>query len=275
MLSLHKLQRSFCDAVLSGHADLMTNLIRDNGIPGEERIRIYRNNSRLGFLATMRATFPVVERLGGTDWFEENARQYQLRYPSRCGDLQFVGRRYSKFLEEGFSGTNYAYFVDIAALEWAYQEVLIAADSAPFDPAQLGTVATDDYAHVVFTVCPSLRLVESPYPILAIWKANQTVVDASAAAIPDIRLDAGPSRTLLIRRADHVELRDLPPARFALLQAFSRGIALGDAADAVGASFAEFDLGVDLRELMLLETIADFHVGGNDAILRTTPRRLK
>lgn len=270
MLSLHNLQRAFCDAVLFDRADVMANLIRGNGIPGEERVLIYRNNCRLGFLATMRATFPVIERLGGTDWFAQNTRQYQLRHPSRCGDLQYIGQAYPDFLRTDLAGTDYEYFADIAALEWAYQEVLVAADGTPLDPARLGTVSTDEHARLVFTVCPSSRLVESPYPILAIWKANQPDAHTSVAAMSDIRLDAGPGRTLLIRRVDHIELRELPPARFALLQEFSRGVPLGEAADTVGANFAEFDLGIDLRELLLLETITDFHVGLPDSIHQTT-----
>ena len=261
MLSLHNIQRAFCGAVLSGQTDPMTNLIRNNGIPGEQRLRIYRNNSRLGFLAALRATYPVIERLGGSDWFEQNAQQYQLRHPSQCGDLQYVGQHYSDFLKRDLAGTNYEYFADIAALEWAYQEVLVAADSTPLDPVRLGTVAADDYERLIFTVCPALRVVESPHPILAIWKANQPTADLSDAALSEIRLDAGPSRTLLIRRHDHVELRELSPTRFALLQEFLRGAALGKAADAVSASFVEFDLGSALRELLLLETITAFHVG--------------
>jgi len=259
MISLRDTQRAFCSAVLSGNAACMTALVPDAGIPAALRVQIYGNSNRLGFLAAMQATYPVIERLSGEAWFEQRVRLYQLRFPSRSGDLQHVGSHFAEFLQAELSGTDYEYFAEVAKLEWAYQDVLTAADSGVLDPSALGAVAADEYEHLVFAPRTALRLVESPYPILAIWKAHQPDAD-----LVQISLDSGPSRVLLIRCIDHVELRELSPASFALLGQFVRGAAFGAAVEVVAANHVDFDLNNTLRQLISLECFAGFHVRATD-----------
>ncbi len=256
MVSLHEFQTRFRDAVLGGQVERMAGLVRADGIDPGLRLDIHRNNSWVGFHATLAATYPVVQRLAGEEWLRSSARRYQRAYPSSCGDLQYVGRQYAEFLRAELGTTEFAYFADVAALEWLYQEALIAAAGTAFDPAALADVAAADYERLVFGLQPSLRLVESPYPLFAIWKANQTDADGPA---PAIRLDAGPSRIMLLRRSDHVELRELPAASYALLAQFARGQALGPAV-AAAASIEDFDLGETLRQLIALGTVSTFEL---------------
>jgi hypothetical protein len=253
MPSLREVQRAFAHAVLSGDAAGIDELVRDDGIAPAQRVQIYHNNHRLALLAALSETYPVVARLGGADWFAQSAAQYRRTFRSRSSDLQFAGDRYAEFLSAELAGTDYAYFADVARLEWAYQEVLTATEHAPLDPAALATVAEDDYARLIFVPRPALRLVESRYPILAIWKANQAKTTMRSDAIS---LDAGSSRVLVIRRADHVELRELPPASFVLLERFVQGETLGIASDAV----AEADLASALQHLIALETLGAFRL---------------
>jgi hypothetical protein len=273
MTSLRELQRAFCGAILSGDAAGVAALISSDGIPAAERVQIYRNNAQAAFLATLAATFPVIERLGGADWFRQSALQYQRRYPSRSGDLQFVGDRFEDFLRDRFAGTPYEYFCDVARLEWAYQEVLTAADGAALDPASLGAVAEQDYERMVFSLRPAVRLVESIYPIFAIWKVNQPGVATPGVATPGVAtstaaaavetivsLDAGPSRVLLIRRPDFVEVREIPFPTATLFNEFSRGTAFAGAAAIFAEAHVDAGLGDSLRDLLALGAIAGYRI---------------
>lgn len=257
MVSLREFQTRFRDAVLGGEVERMAGLVRADGIDPAMRLAIHSNNAWVGFHSTLVATYPVVQRLAGEPWFAASARRYQRAHPSSCGDLQYVGQRYADFLRAELGATDYAYFADVAALEWLYQEALIAAAGTDFDPAALAGVDPSDYERLVFGLQPSLRLIDSPYPLLAIWKANQPDADPGA---PPIRLDAGASRIMLLQRATHVELRELPPAAHALLVQFARGQPLGAAA-AAAASIEGFDLGEVLRQLFALGTVSNFHLG--------------
>jgi len=253
MPSLRDTQIAFSAALRSREAGALASFLVDHGIATENRLRIYRNNQRLAALATMQATYPVIERLGGADWFRHSVSQYQDMYPSRSGDRQYLGEKYPDFLRSALAGTAHVYFADVAALEWGYQCVLTAEEREPLDLAVLQAVAPQDHERLLFVPRPSLRLVESEFPIFAIWQANQS----SVAEVPPIRLDANPSRVLLIRRKDHVELRELSAGCSLLLQHWLAATPLGVAAAAVAARVVDFDLGLSLRELLSLETIAD------------------
>jgi hypothetical protein len=239
MLMLRDLQRAFIQGALSDSAAafLRAEIIED-GIAPERRLAIYRNNAVEGFLKTLQATFPTIVRLSGEEWFRQVGRSYMHRYPSRCGNIHHIGQQFASFLEAELGGSHYEYFADVARLEWAYQEVLVAADHPSFDLNALALVPPTDYGALTFSSHPAMRLVHSRFPVLAIWRANRP--DGVSGA--PIALDQGSSSVLVIRRADHVELRELPPAEFALLAALVRGESLEQAAECA----LEIDPGVAL-----------------------------
>jgi hypothetical protein len=255
MLMLRDLQRAFVRGALSDAApsSICAEII-GAGIAPERRLAIYRNNAVEGFLKTLQATFPTIVRLSGEDWFRQIGRQYMRRYPSRSGNIHYVGEHFATFLEAELEGSSYEYFADVARFEWAYQEVLVAADHPTFDLNALAVVPPEDYGALRFRTHPAMRLVHSRFPVLAIWRANQP----DAAADERIALDQGSSSVLLIRRADHVELRELPPAESALLAALVRGESLERAAECA----LEIDRGValdaTLGRIVALGTLVDF-----------------
>lgn len=257
MPSLRDMQRAVSAAVRTGCPGAAVNLVQGDAVAAEDRLRIYENNHELTFRGALSATYPVIERLGGSDWFRQRARGFRLTHPSRSGDLQNAGADFAVFLRSELAATEYAYFPDVASLEWAYQEVLIAAERSPLDPQALRDVAADDLERLIFVLRPAVALVDSAYPILAIWRANQP---ASEAAALDLRLDAGPSRVLLIRRADHVEMRELPVGTYFLARQFLLGATLLQATDRAAGRIADFDLAASLRDLIGLETLTDFHL---------------
>jgi len=257
VLSLRDTQRAFGSAVLSGNAACMAALVREDGLSAVERVRIYTNNSRIGFEQALAATYPVIQRLGGVEWFAQQARAYQLRFPSRCGDLQYVGQHFPQFLQAGLSGSAHAYFVDVARLEWIYQESLVAADGPALDPSDLGAIHEADFTRLAFVPHPSLRLLASEFPLLAIWQANQPESPMDGAGVT---LDDGPDQLVLIRRATHVELRRLAVADFSLLGQLSRGTCLGEAADTLAVTSADFDLPASLRQLVSLDFFSAIEV---------------
>ena len=255
MASLRDLQSAFASAVRFGDAGLVAPFVVDDGIDAERRVGIYANNVRENFLATLEATFPVLVRLAGRDWLRQNGTAYLRTNPSRSGNLHYVGERYAAFLESGLAGTPYAYFADVARLEWAYQEVLVAAEPGSLDLASLATIAPERQGEIVFGLSLAARLVTSAYPLLAIWKANQP---GAADDGRTIRLDEGPSRVLVIRRSDHVELRELPEGEFEFLAAVARACTVESAAAAARQADPSFDLPTSLVRLLRLGPITDW-----------------
>ena len=252
---LRDLQRAFVQGALSDSASafLCAQIIED-GIGPERRLAIYRNNAVEGFLKTLQATFPTIVRLSGEDWFRQVGRQYMRRSPSRSGNIHYVGEQFATFLEAELKGSHYEYFADVARLEWAYQEVLVAADHPSFDLSALALVPATDYGALTFSTHPAMRLVRSRFPVLAIWRANQP----DAASDARVALDQGSSNVLLIRREDHVELRELPPAEFVLLAALARGDSLQQATECALEAEPGIALDVALGRIVSLGTLVDF-----------------
>ncbi len=181
-------QKSFLDALLAEHGDPSAAMsdIRGGVFSPAERLSIYRNNLRENFLKVLELEFPVVQRLVGADYFRQTARQFLLQSPSHSGDLFHCGHAFADYLRQQFAASDYAYLPDVAALEWAYQEAMIAADDARiFDIAGLAQLEQDSYDRLCLHPHPALRLLRSPYPIVAIWSANQP--DATS----DTRIDTG------------------------------------------------------------------------------------
>ena len=82
-------------------------------------LSIYRNNTAISFRSALESSFPVVRRRVGDDYFRQLSAQYRARFPSRSGDLHWIGRDFSAFLLEHLHGSEYAWLADLARLEWS------------------------------------------------------------------------------------------------------------------------------------------------------------
>lgn len=258
MSTLRDIQENFSRSLRAGAGTGIASRVLAAGIDVEDRLQIYRNNVRANFLVAMQATYPLIERLGGSDWFAQSVQRYQAENPSRRGDLQYVGEEYARFLQDDLGRTEHGYFVDVARLEWAYQEVLTAASSTPFEHDVLGTIDEADYERIVFVPRAALRLVESRFPLMQIWRSNQPGADLREP----IHLDAGGDAILVIRRTDHIELRQLRRPLVALLRQWIAGVPLGIAVATAAAESDDFDFSRELTDLLAMQVIAAIHLAG-------------
>jgi hypothetical protein len=184
----------------------------------------------------------------GTDCFRGLALNFQAEHPSRAGNLHSVGEPFPAFLRSRFDTTSYDYLPDVAALEWACQEVLVAAECLPLRLDALRAIAPQAYGGLHFALRPRRRLITSRFPIMQIWSANQPDADSSQR----IDLGCGPDFILLGVESGAIELRRLAPSEFSWLQALAAGSSLGEALDAVLAANRDFDLGATLRRSFAL-----------------------
>jgi hypothetical protein len=188
-----------------------------------DNLSIYRNNASVSFRVALEHTFPVVRRRVGDDYFRQLSVQYRARYPSRSGDLHWIGRDFPAFLLEQLDGGEYAWLADLARLEWLRTQASIVRHEPPVAADVLARFAPAQLETLVFTLQPSLHLVASAFPIFSVWLANQTgnapPVDQSLAA----------EQGMVLGRADLLEVRRLEPRLFSYLCALQAGAPLGEA----------------------------------------------
>jgi hypothetical protein len=243
VLSLRSLQCSLAAHLFEDEPESIIPWIRSDGIDPVARLEIYRNNLHEGFQKTLALEYPVIGRLVGNEYFRQLALAFLACHPSTSGDLHHVGAPFSAFLRAQFVNTGYLYLADVAALEWAYQECLVAEEFDPLDPLILRHVPSESYGTLRFTLRPACRLVQSRFPVLKIWQANQP----EAPADETIDLDTGPDFLLVFRTREGIYLRRIQEADHRLLAAFAAGCSLDEALELSLALNPQFDLSAALH----------------------------
>lgn len=222
---------------MSALARLQRDFMAALGGDGPGAMSIYRRNVQAGRHDALAATYPVVRRLVGEAFFRAMALRYGDAHPSRSGDLHLYGDALARFVADDPFAATLAYLADVARLEWACHEALHAADAPPLDARALARVAAARQGAIRFVLHPSVRLVASDHPVVALWEANQPERDGT----PD-RAE-GPDRARVWRNATGVHVRRMEPPAWEFLGALGRGASLEEATDGPGegAPFPAFD----------------------------------
>src|SRR5262245_48093331 len=117
MPSLRELQQDFSRALLGGSDQAIAASVRGDRLDPRQRVQIYRNHLRISLREALAATFPVIRRLVGEDYFAAVARAFVERHPPRSPVLAEYGADLPAFLAEAPNAP--AYLPDVARLEWA------------------------------------------------------------------------------------------------------------------------------------------------------------
>lgn len=220
MASLRELQRSFAAALRD--PDVACAVLPP------ANLAVYRNNASITFRETLERTFPVVRRRVGDDYFRQLAAHYRQAFPSRQGDLHWVGRDFAIFIHEHLAGTDYAWLADLAQLEWLRTESAVAEELPLLGADALTSIAPDDLEHLVFGLQPSLRFHSSAFPVFSVWRANQ------ADIAPPVDQSLGMECGMTLQRHGYPEVQKLDAAMFTFVSSLQSGATLGAAMPAAG-----------------------------------------
>lgn len=243
MPSLPELQRGVRAALLDEDPAIARDVVAD-GIAPESRLAVYRHHVLTSLTAALEATFPVVVRLVDARFFRFACDRYVRAEPPRGPCLFEYGATFPDFLA-GFEPCRHLpWLPDVARLEWAMNAALHAPDAEALSAEALrarpaGTLETMDLA-----LHPSVSLLESAWPVDAVWRANQSDGDGVAD------LDGGGVRLAVWRLGDDVVFRALIPAAFATLQVLAGGARLASALERALAVEPETDLAELIRSLL-------------------------
>jgi hypothetical protein len=255
MNRLHETQRDFSCYVLQ-NSDQIPDGIKVNGITVEQRLSIYRNNTRLGLTEVLREVYPVVNKLVGDAFFNRLARAYIKLHPPKSACLLEYGGQFSEVIA-GFKGAQgLAYLPDTAQLEWYSHEAYHAADGSPLDVSALAQLDAAGYQRLGFKVHPTARFIASDFPIARIWLVNQT--DAQQEELID--LTKGGCHLLIFRPELEVGIVSLSAADYQCLTALASGMTLIQAVESVIAVHPDFDIKPLLQQWLQMELLSDFFI---------------
>ncbi|WP_193367192.1 HvfC/BufC N-terminal domain-containing protein [Pelagibius marinus] len=250
MRRLADLQADFAAALNDPALPAPADVRRQVKLPQSRRFDVYRNNMMVSLIEVLEATFPVVQRLVGSDFFKAAAKVYIRQAPPRSPVLLLYGETFGDFLDGFEPAAGVPYLGDVARLEWARVNAYHAADAEPLTIEHLAAVPQAQLAQTHFTLHPSLRLVSSRFPVASLWAATS---GADPQAEVDMKRgeDAAVLRPMLA-----VDLRLLPPGGHAFMAALAGGHPLGEAADLAARAVEDFDLACHLQGLFQLGAVA-------------------
>lgn len=191
---------------------------------GKLRLAIYRNNVIHSLSSALGDLYPVIKKLVGDDCFNAAAIEFVRLEPPQHAALLHYGKSFSEFIIE-FEACKHLHFLsDVAILEFEYNQAYHSADVQSFDPQTLSTIAPEQLGDLTFSCHPSVKLVQSMWPIDDIWHENQKEQ-------PDlINLDDATGVHLLIYRLGLVvQLVNLDENCFILLQQLKQGMTINQA----------------------------------------------
>jgi len=188
-MNLHECEMLFTNALHPSASDEVflkacNLLVQQGGMAVEDRLLVYRHNVSGGYISALASTYVVCEKILGKACFAAFARDYAWNRIKQSNDLNKLGEDFPLYLEqqiqqrEGFE--DYTYLADMARFEWWVERSIQADDSDlsnTLDEQSLQKVSAECVYPIVNS---SLYLMESDYPVLALWKKHQENSDGSS-----------------------------------------------------------------------------------------------
>lgn len=229
MPTLHEIQHAFGAAVFGDDDETMAEHIIDDDIPAAARVRVYRNTAISVLTDALRLSYPAVDRLVGTAFFDAAAAAFIRRQPPTSAYLTGYGAGFADFLASFAPAQTLAYLPDVARFEWALNVATNAPDVPSLDPASLASIDPDAHGSVRFDPHSSLSLLRLDHPADAIADA---LVARDDGALAGIDVSAGPVWLVIHRGPDGVEAQRLAEREWRLTQSLCDGVPLEAALDA-------------------------------------------
>ena len=169
---------------------------------------------------------------------------YALHNLPRSPVLIHYGAGFPDFIAGFEPAGALPYLADVARLDSAHWESYHARDAAPVAQSAFASLDPATLANVTFELLPSVRILSSRFPIVAIWRTNTEDAEVQPVDMT-IAEDA-----LVARPEMAVEVRTLPAGAAVFLSALRDGKPLGEAAGTALNAAAGFNLSQNLAGLI-------------------------
>jgi hypothetical protein len=175
---LARLQHEFWVALTDTDNTVLSSICDEGKLKPSDRIEIYRTNVGSLHVSVLMSVYPVCEKILGSDYFKQIAKQYFKKNPSRSVDLNEYGEQFASFLQQ-LTGqrpelAEFQYLADLAQLEWQIQEVYFSADNVKLDMLEFQNECANQSGNMSFSLQASVSILESKYPIAELWEIHQS-----------------------------------------------------------------------------------------------------
>ena len=251
---LADLQNTFTNALLDVNlASEALETFKGDPELNRDRFAFYRGNITAIWQQSCASAFPVLRQLVGADFFDDLCKAYGHMYPSQSGNLNEFGASMAEFIGTLDNCRAFPYLSDVAKLEWQVHRVYYAKHRKAVTLAEFAAVPMTNLGDLICVLQPCSALLNSTWPIHAIWHAHQTEQPTLPAEL------AAPSSCLVWRlpwtSGWKVQVRELSPASYQALNALQRGETLGDAVEQAFTIDSNFAFQNELAEWLNMQLI--------------------
>ena len=222
MPALRDIQAAFIHDAYTGEQTSAVYLNKYN-LNSPERLDIYYNNTLLGLTDILTATYPVLQKIVGENFFRAVSRFYIETNSQTTGNSHAYGGELASFLRSYEPAVSWPYLPDIAAIEWAYFQASIANDAPALDFSELTDLISEHPGFIVL-LHPGVHYIELNFNALEIWQEHQR------DEIETIKLQESPQTVLIWRdQKDEIFIQKISEPLKKLLQCCREGIGFGKA----------------------------------------------
>lgn len=232
-------QADFRAALLDAAQPVPQGLTDGAGRPAGRRYSVYRNNVAVSLREALESGFPAVLSLIGAENFAHVAGQFLRRHPPQSPLMMHYGAEFPDFIASLPPLQKWGYLADVARLELALRRSYHASDAAPIDPAALASRDEAGLMATGFTLAPAVHLVQSPWPLVSVWRFATQPDQPKPQAVAEC--------ALVLRPEFDPVVHPLSPAAAGFVQALMQGDCLERAVETGGE---DLDLGETLNLLL-------------------------
>ena len=140
----------------------------------------------------------------------------------------------SEFLKTHALNRTFPFLPDLARMEWEISRAFHSRESQTFDASRLVGLQPEELEKIKFRFQPSVRLINSAWPVLDLWNARHSPVQ-------DINIDLqnNPQNILIRREGFKVLCDSLDDPAYAFLNLLVKGTPLGQACEILAEKSAE------------------------------------
>ena len=180
MSRLTELETAFQSHILTGDDRIRARIVGTDKVDADTRLGIYANSYRLRLIEALDTDYPGLHTVAGDEEFDRMARAYIDAHPSRYRSLRWFGDRLSDFLRTTAPWSGYPVFAEMAAFEWAMNDVFDAADSPLASIETMAALPPHAWAEARFTPHASVRRLDLHWNVPTVWKAIDSKTEPPA-----------------------------------------------------------------------------------------------
>jgi len=158
----------------SGEASTLAELLPllDQRNPQNQRgLQSYQANGHALAERCLRAAFPVIEQMIGSNSFNALARDLWHQHPPERGDLARWGAALPAFVASNPQLADAPYLGDVAQVEWALHRAAFEADALP-NPSSFARLTEEDPETLSLTLAPGVHTITSRFPVASLVLAH-------------------------------------------------------------------------------------------------------